>query len=65
MTTGDIPELQSIEDIKYLSETMALNMSEEAAKQYFIDKLDESYTKSIKTKIDWVFHALNKKNLIQ
>jgi phosphatidylinositol-4,5-bisphosphate 3-kinase len=64
MLSSDMPELQSIEDIMFLRKTLSIDMNDESASRYFLDKFEESYTLSFKTKIDWMCHALNKKNLI-
>ena len=64
MLSSGMPELQTLEDIMFLRKTLALDEDDENAKEFFRKKLYESYNKSYATKIDWAFHALNKKNQI-
>lgn len=64
MLPSDMPELQSVEDIMYLRKTLAIDETEERAREFFRNQFDESYRLSFTTKVDWVFHALNKKNNI-
>ncbi|CAF0737287.1 unnamed protein product [Brachionus calyciflorus] len=64
MLSSDMPELQSIEDILYLRRTLAIDESDEKALEYFRNQFYEAYRLSFTTKIDWMCHALNKKNLI-
>ena len=64
MLSSDMPELQSIEDIMYLRKTLAVDETDQKAREFFRKQLYESYTHSYTTKFDWMFHALNRKNLI-
>jgi hypothetical protein len=64
MLASDMPELQSIEDIMYLRKTMAIDETDHNAREFFRKQLYESYTYSYTTKLDWMCHALNRKNLI-
>lgn len=65
MLASDMPELQSIEDIMYLRKTLAIDETDErAALDYFASQFNEAYKLSYTTKLDWMCHALNKKNLI-
>ena len=64
MLSSDMPELQSIEDIMYLRKTLAIDETESYARGFFRRQLHESYTHSYTTKLDWMCHALNRKNLI-
>ena len=65
MLASDMPELQSIEDIMYLRKTLASDETDErAAVEYFRGQFNEAYKLSYTTKLDWMCHALNKKNLI-
>ena len=64
MLPSEMPELQSVEDIMYLRKTLAIDETEERAREFFRNQFDESYRLSFTTKVDWVFHALNKKNNI-
>ena len=54
-----MPELQSIDDILYLRNKLAIDMSEENALRFFRKEFYESHTFGLLTKVDWVFHALN------
>ena len=64
MLSSDMPELQSIEDILYLRKTLAIDETDDRALEYFRNQFNEAYKLSFTTKIDWMCHALNKKNLI-
>ena len=64
MLSSDMPELQSVEDIMYLRKTLAIDETEEKAREFFRTQFEEAYRLSFTTKLDWVFHALNKKNNI-
>lgn len=64
MLSSDMPELQSIEDIMYLRKTLAIDETDENALTYFKTQFNEAYKLSYTTKLDWMCHALNKKNLI-
>ncbi len=64
MLSSDMPELQSIDDIMYLRKTLAIDETEENALKYFRKQFLDAYNFSFTTKVDWVFHALNKKNQI-
>ncbi|XP_050732302.1 phosphatidylinositol 4,5-bisphosphate 3-kinase catalytic subunit alpha isoform-like [Eriocheir sinensis] len=55
MDTG-IPELQSVEDVTYLRQTLAVGQSEEAALQYFQSQFSDAYGGAWTTKLDWFFH---------
>ncbi len=60
-----MPELQSVEDIMFLRNKLAIDLNDEAARSYFRKQFDEAYTWSkYTTKLDWVCHALNRKNLL-
>ena len=62
MMPSGMPELQSTEDIMYLRKKLAIDDSEENALKFFRSQFHESHSFSIATKVDWVFHALNKNN---
>ena len=64
MLPSEMPELRSVEDIMYLRNTLAIDETEERAREWFRYQFDESYRRSYTTKVDWAFHALNKKNNI-
>lgn len=62
MLSSGIPELKSKEDIMYLKNKLATDMSEEKALSFFREQFDESLMLSFTTRFDWVFHALNHRN---
>lgn len=64
MLSSGMPELQSIEDIMYLRNKLAIGMSDHDALQFFRDQFNYSIKLSFTTKFDWVFHALNKNNRV-
>lgn len=64
MLSSGMPELQGIEDIMYLRKTLCLDESNEKALEFFQSVFDEAYRMSYTTKLDWMCHALNKKNLV-
>ncbi|XP_054159781.1 phosphatidylinositol 4,5-bisphosphate 3-kinase catalytic subunit alpha isoform-like [Oppia nitens] len=57
LSTG-IPELQSMEDISYLRQTLQVEKSSEEALQYFTTQLAEAHGGAWSTKVDWFFHQL-------
>ncbi|RNA11603.1 phosphatidylinositol 4-5-bisphosphate 3-kinase catalytic subunit alpha isoform, partial [Brachionus plicatilis] len=64
MLSSDMTELQSIEDILFLRKTLAIDEPYDKALEFFRNQFNEAYRRSFTTKIDWMCHALNKKNLI-
>ena len=64
MLSSDMTELQSIEDILFIRKTLAIDESDNKALEFFRNQFNEAYKRSFTTKIDWMCHALNKKNLI-
>jgi phosphatidylinositol-4,5-bisphosphate 3-kinase len=64
MLSSDMPELQSVGDIIYLRKTLAIDLADDAAREYFRKQFHEAHRLSFTTKLDWVCHALNKKNQI-
>ena len=64
MLSSDMPELQSVEDIMFLRKTLAIDETNEKAIEFFRQQFIESYKHSYTTKLDWLAHALNRKNLI-
>ncbi|XP_066295841.1 phosphatidylinositol 4,5-bisphosphate 3-kinase catalytic subunit alpha isoform-like [Branchiostoma lanceolatum] len=57
LSTG-IPELQSFDDIEYLRKTLAVEMTDTEALQYFSSCFNEAYSRSYSTKVDWMFHGI-------
>lgn len=62
MLSSGIPELKSKDDIMYLKNKLATDMSEEKALDFFRQQFDESLTLSFTTRFDWIFHAINHRN---
>lgn len=59
MLCSGLPELQSLNDVAYLRKTLAVDLSEERAIQFFQQQFYDAYDGSWTTKIDWLFHYLN------
>lgn len=61
MMNCDLTELNSEADMDYLRQTFAIDIgaNEEEACERFGHVLIDSYKSSLKTRVDWVFHALN------
>jgi len=57
LSTG-IPELQSMDDISYLRQTLQVEKSRKDALEYFEAQLDEAHGGAWSTKIDWFFHSV-------
>ena len=53
-----IPELQTLEDVQYLRQTLQVDKSREEALQYFESQLDEAHGGAWSTKLDWFFHSV-------
>ena len=61
MLSCGIPELQSLDDIGYVRKTLAVEMNEAAAIDYFIEQFGKAYSEQWTTKVDWFFHAVKNK----
>lgn len=61
LSTG-IPELQSLDDVAYLRNTLAVDKSEEDALNFFAEKMTEAYYDAWTTKVDWFFHGVKHLN---
>lgn len=61
MLSSDMPELQSIDDISYFRNKLVLDESDDKARKFFNEQFERSFKLSYTTKLDWVFHAINKK----
>ncbi|CAF3952791.1 unnamed protein product, partial [Rotaria sordida] len=61
MMNCDLTELNSEADMAYLRQTFAIDIgaNEQEACDRFEQVLLDSYRSSVKTRVDWVFHALN------
>ncbi len=57
LSTG-IPELQSMDDISYLRQTLQVEKTRNEALKYFETQLDEAHGGAWSTKIDWFFHCV-------
>ncbi|CAG2164937.1 unnamed protein product [Oppiella nova] len=57
LSTG-IPELQSMEDISYLRQTLQVEKTSDEALKYFETQLDEAHGGAWSTKLDWFFHSV-------
>ncbi|XP_071945035.1 phosphatidylinositol 4,5-bisphosphate 3-kinase catalytic subunit alpha isoform-like isoform X1 [Antedon mediterranea] len=58
MLMSGIPELQSIDDIAYLRQTLAVEKTDDLAVRYFLKQLNDAHGGGWTTKVDWFFHAL-------
>ena len=63
MMNCDLTELNNEADMAYLRQTFATDIgaNEQEACDRFEQILLDSYRSSVKTRVDWVFHALNHK----
>jgi phosphatidylinositol-4,5-bisphosphate 3-kinase len=52
-----IPQLTSVNDLDYLKETLAINLSDEAAIKQFKGKMNESLNSKF-TQLNWKFHLM-------
>ena len=61
MMNCDLTELNSEADMAYLRQTFAIDIgaNEQEACDRFEQVLIDSYKSSVKTRVDWVFHAFN------
>ena len=57
LPTG-ITELQKIDDVYYLRETLAVEKTEEEALNYFQTMFYDAYDGAWTTKLDWFFHSI-------
>ncbi|OTF74718.1 hypothetical protein BLA29_000662, partial [Euroglyphus maynei] len=53
-----IPELQRMDDIQYLRQTLQVEHSRKEALEYFEQQLDDAYGGAWSTKLDWFFHSV-------
>jgi hypothetical protein len=59
MMKCDLTELNSESDMAYLRQTFDLGANEQEACKRFELVLLDSYRSSVKTRVDWFFHAIN------
>jgi len=57
MLPAGITELQSIDNIGYLRQTLAVEKSEKEALNYFQTVFNDAYEGAWTTKVDWFFHS--------
>lgn len=58
MLPAGITELQSIDNIGYLRQTLAVEKSEEDALKYFQTIFYDAYEGAWTTKLDWLLHSV-------
>ncbi|THD22541.1 Phosphatidylinositol-4 5-bisphosphate 3-kinase [Fasciola hepatica] len=59
MLPSGLPELTSVCDLDYVRRTLAVDMSDQEALNYFHSKFNEAYYGAWTTKIDWFSHWVN------
>lgn len=57
LSTG-IPELRTVDDIRYISNALCLSKSDEHAREDFRKKLVEAVKHSLSVSVNWYFHNL-------
>jgi len=63
MLSCGIPELQSLDDIGYIRNTLKVDCRQEGdALDYFQRQFNEAYGGAWTTKMDWFFHWLKRRN---
>ena len=63
MINTGIPELSCLKDIRYLEDTLALNMKEDDAMKHFKDKFKEALKNSWMTSLNMLAHLVAKNNV--
>merc|ERR1719337_259890 len=58
MLPSGITELQSINDVSYLRQTLAVEKDEKDALEYFQNVFNDAYKGAWTTKLDWFFHSV-------
>lgn len=58
MLPSGITELQSINDVSYLRQTLAVEKDEKEALEYFQNVFNDAYKGAWTTKLDWFFHSV-------
>ena len=64
MISSGMPELQSNDDVMYMRKQLRIDESDDDARKFFTYQFDNVIKNSYTTKIDWIFHAMNKNNRI-
>jgi phosphatidylinositol-4,5-bisphosphate 3-kinase len=58
MLPSGITELQSINDVSYLRQTLAVEKNDQEALEYFQNVFNDAYKGAWTTKVDWFFHSV-------
>jgi len=58
MLPSGITELQSINDVSYLRQTLAVEKNDKEALEYFQNVFNDAYKGAWTTKLDWFFHSV-------
>jgi len=58
MLPSGITELQSINDVSYLRQTLAVEKDDKEALEYFQNVFNDAYKGAWTTKLDWFFHSV-------
>eukprot|EP00093_Oithona_nana_P011343 11343.XXX_552124_548884_1 [CDS] Oithona nana genome sequencing. len=58
MLPSGITELQTIEDVSYLRQTLAVEKDDKEALEYFQNVFNDAYKGAWTTKLDWFFHSV-------
>lgn len=57
LSTG-IPELRTVDDIRYISNALCLSKTDDQAREDFHKKLIEALKRSYSVSVNWYFHNL-------
>lgn len=60
MISTGLPEISSEKDLKYLRETLVLDLTEKEAREHFRSKFSEALANSWKTSLNWASHNFSK-----
>ena len=58
MLSAGIPQLTNVNDVDYLKETLALDLTVDEARKKFVDKFKEAKNKSWSTSVNWALHNM-------
>uniref|UniRef100_H2YGB1 Uncharacterized protein n=1 Tax=Ciona savignyi TaxID=51511 RepID=H2YGB1_CIOSA len=62
MVHSGLPELNSLDHLEYLRETLALHLTEQKALQQFRSKFNKALTDAWATSVNWFFHNVTRDN---
>ena len=62
MVSTGLPELQSVDKLNYLKESLQLDLTEEKARQHLRSKFAEALANAWATAVNWTFHSMAKNN---